>query len=224
MRAPRDNVKPEKRTRPAGIAARAISDIANPLFIPPVIFGLVGYFNHIAVEEMSWMIVLSLLFYTIIPLSITFYLLKSGKIESLDLPNRKARNKLFIYSVMSSSVGSMILGVYFFFHHPFLSITAAVFFLNPLIGYFINLKWKLSMHTASVASGGAILFTLFYISSPFYTSAAGIFSLLMLLILLPLMMWARYYLSIHTFAEIAGGACAGLVLTILELGLLIQLW
>lgn len=208
---------------PAGIAARVISYIANPLFIPPVIFALIGYLHHIAVEEMSWMIVLSLLFYTLIPLSITFYLLKTGKIQSLDLPEQSARNALFIYSVMSSAVGSMILGVYFYFFHPFLTMVAAVFFLNPLAGYFINLKWKISMHTGSIASGGAILFALFYLTSRYYMSTAGIFSLIMLLILLPLMMWARYYLDIHSFAEIAGGACAGLVLTLLEMGLLIRL-
>ncbi|MDX1617811.1 MAG: hypothetical protein R3224_03435 [Balneolaceae bacterium] len=224
MRALQNNRDREKRKTPAGIAARIISDVANPLFIPPIIFALVGKFYHIAVEEMSWMIVLSLLFYTIIPLSITFYLLKTGKIETLDLPDRKSRNPLFIYSVMSSTVGSMILGVYFYFIHPFLAMVAAVFFLNPVFGYFINLKWKISMHTASIASGGAILFALFYLTSQFYISAAGIFSLIMLLILLPLMMWARYYLNIHSFAEIAGGACAGLVLTLLELGIMIRFW
>lgn len=205
-------------------AARVISYLANPLFIPPLILTAVGELRYIVFEELRWMTALALLFYTVIPLMITFYLLKTGHIKSLDLPRKKARNALFIYSVISSCLGSILLGVYCYLHHPFLTMIAIIFFLNPLAGYFINLRWKISMHTASIASGGVIFFALFYLSAQFYTSTAGIFSLVMLLILLPLMIWARYHLNIHSVSELLGGACAGIILTLLEFGLMIRFW
>lgn len=213
-----------KGNSPAYVAARIISDLINPLFIPPLILVVVGELRQIAVEELTWMTTLALLFYTFIPLTITFYLLKNGHIESWDLPRQKERNALFIYSVISSCFGSIILGVYFYLYHPFLTMIAIVLFLNPLAGYIINLKWKISMHTASIAAAGAIFFALFYMSSQFYTSTAGIFSLIMLLILLPLMIWARYYLEIHSVSQLLGGASAGIIITLTELGLMIQFW
>lgn len=205
-------------------AARVISDLANPLFLPPLILGVTGYLRHVTAEELSWMIALSLLFYTLIPLAITFYLLRNGNIQSLDLPRRQARNTLFIYAIISSSIGSLILAIYFYFRHPLVTMVAVIFFLNPLMGYLINLRWKISMHTASIASGGAIFFALFYVTSHFDTSVAGIFSLFLLLILLPLMVWARHRLNIHSTAELITGATAGIILTLLEFGIMIFFW
>jgi membrane-associated phospholipid phosphatase len=44
------------------------------------------------------------------------------------------------------------------------------------------------------------------------------------LLLLPLMIWARYRLGVHTLAELLGGAIVGFLLTIVELSLFTNIW
>lgn len=204
-------------------AARLVSDLANPLFIPPLVFAATGWIMRISTEEMIWMMSLSLLFYTLIPMGVTFYLLKTGYIVSLDLPSREKRNRLFIYSIISSSFGSLLLAVVFLAYHYLISVLAIVFLLNPIFGYLLNQLWKISIHAASVASAGTFFLMLWWISMPVGSQMIGILSLFTLLVLLPIMTWARYYLKTHSAIELAGGIVAGLLLTFIELIILLRL-
>lgn len=204
--------------------ARWISDLANPLFIPPFIFILVGAYNGISPSELGWLSFLSLFFYTVVPLVSAIVLLKVGKIESLDLPRRESRNQLYLLGIASSSTGSLILGLFFYLHRPFLTLVSGVFFLNPIIGYLLNRKWKVSIHSASIASGGVILLFFYFWEMGVSESLAIIFSLSMLLILLPVMMWSRFHLKVHTIPELIGGAAAGITFTSIEILLTFHFW
>ncbi|MDZ7689734.1 MAG: hypothetical protein U5K69_01010 [Balneolaceae bacterium] len=197
--------------------ARWVSDLANPLFIPPFVFILVGSLQNLSSQEYYWLISLSILFYTFIPLGAAVILLRTGKIESLDIVQREARNLLYILGIISASLGSFILGLYFIYHRPFLTLISGVFFLNPLLGYILNKKWKVSIHSGSVASGGIILFYYYLWETVQPAPAVLFFSLGMLLILLPLIMWSRFKLRVHTLSELLGGVSAGIVCTTLEI-------
>ncbi|MDX1637018.1 MAG: phosphatase PAP2 family protein [Balneolaceae bacterium] len=209
---------------PVQKAARWISDLANPLFIPPFTFIFIGLLNDVSGVELWWLVGLSLLFYTAFPLLSALLMLRNGNIESLDLPNRRSRNKLYLLGIASSTIGSLILGIFFYLHRPFLTLVSAVFFINPVIGYLLNRKWKVSIHSASVASGGIILLTYYNWNMGMYQYPALVFSLLMLLILLPVMMWSRYHLKIHSIPELVGGATAGIFFTTLEIMIMFYFW
>ena len=205
--------------------ARVISDLANPLFIPPIVFILVGVYSQLDAYEMSRLISLSILFYTFIPLAMAVVLLKIGKIESLDLPRRESRNLLYLLGIASSTIGSLLLGALFYEHRPFLTLISGIFCINPIIGYLLNRKWKVSIHSASVASGGVILLSFyFWQAHQLSVSMAIIFSLILLLILLPVMMWSRFHLKVHTLPELLGGASAGIFFTSIEILLMIYFW
>ncbi|MFH5833549.1 hypothetical protein [Halalkalibaculum sp. DA384] len=204
--------------------ARWISDLANPLFIPPFVFILVGVYNGISPVELGWLTGLSLLFYTVVPLLAALSMLKVGKIESLDLPRRESRNQLYLLGIASSSVGSLTLGIYFYLHRPFLTLISGVFLINPIIGYLLNRRWKVSIHAASIASGGIILLFFYFWKMGVSESMAVVFSLSMLLILLPVMMWSRFHLEIHTIPELIGGAAAGIIFTSIEILLIFYFW
>lgn len=203
--------------------ARYISDLFNPFFIPLLVFLALGWLIPVASSDFFWLILVAAVFYTLIPLSITVLHFRWGKIESLDLPIRKKRYMLFIYAILSSSTGSLILIFLFLTGYPFIAKVAAVFMLNTVIGYILNLKWKVSIHTASVASAGIIFGVLWFADQydVFIFIWSGILSLGTLLLLLPLMMWSRYRLKVHTAAEIFGGAAAGIIFTLIELGSLV---
>lgn len=205
------------------LVARIYSDLLNPLFVPPLLLGILGWQLQISQEELAWMSGLALLFYTGIPLAITLYFVRTGFTASFDLPEQGKRGRIYLYSLISSSVGSLLLVFYYIRLHPFLAFSAIIFFFNPLVGYFLNLRWKVSVHAAALATGGTLLFIHFYITSLHEPNLTGVFSLITLLLLLPAMMWARYRLGVHTLSEVLGGAVAGLSLTLIELLILTQL-
>ncbi len=108
-----------------------------------------------------------------------------------------------------------------FFTGPVPGIIALTFLINLLVGFLINLTWKISIHTAALTTAGAIFL---FFSQVIALSVSNIFSLIILLLLLPLMIWARLQLRVHTVAELFGGALSGFSLTILELSMLTNIW
>jgi len=199
--------------------ARLISDLANPLFLPPIVFFFLGWQLTVS-QDLLWLQTgIAAFFYSIIPLCITLFFLKKGYISSLDVPERQTRNKLFIFITLSSSAGSLILIALFYNSHPFLANIAIIYLINPFLGILINLGWKISIHTGSLAIASTI-FCFFFITH--YTISpvtALVLSLGTLLLLLP-MIWARLHLGIHTIYELMGGVVAGLILTSVELSLI----
>lgn len=195
----------------------------NPLFVPPLVLGLIGWLLGNSAIATGWIVGLALLFYTLIPLAATYYLIKTRKITSWDLPVRQSRDGLFIYTIASATLafwGFLIVSS----AHQLISLVSLVFLINALVGFGINRFWKMSIHAAGLASASAIF--LFFSQHHLLSAVSGthILSLFILLLLLPLMIWARYRLNVHTFAELIGGTLAGFLLTILELSILTAIW
>lgn len=207
----------------SGLFARIISNAANPLLIPPFVIFTTGLALSMTPAELGWITLVSLTFYTLIPFSTAIYLLKSGKIESLDIPLRENRNTLFLYSIISTAIGSMTLTILYFGRSIFITEMAVVFLLNPIIGYFINRKFKISIHAGGVAMAGTLLLVI-YQQLPDSVAWLGILSLTVLLVLLPTMFWSRYRLRVHSFPELLGGAAAGIFITLLEISIIQTMW
>lgn len=203
---------------------RLISDLINPLFIPPLVIGITTWLLGGHATTISWITGLALLFYTLIPLAATFYFVQTNKIISIDLPERKSRDKLFILSTATAGISFLC----FFFMvsamHQLIPIIALVFVINTIFGFGINTMWKMSIHSAALSSAGTIFLYLSQFNFLLPASGVHILSLTILLVLLPLMIWARYCLNIHTLAELFGGAVSGFLLTILQLSILTNIW
>ncbi|NGP88406.1 phosphatase PAP2 family protein [Fodinibius halophilus] len=210
-----------QRFRNTGTAG-LISDLLNPLFLPPVVIALLAILVELPLRSIAWITAAALIFYTIIPLSASLYLLKTKQISSIDLPERKSRNQLFLLSLGCSLFAFTIYTVAN--THIIIPIIALIFLINAGIGYGINFWWKISMHSASGSSAGAIF--LFFSQQEVLPAsfATTILPLLILLLLLPLIIWARYRLKIHTWTELLAGAAAGFLLTIIELTMLTVIW
>lgn len=80
------------------------------------------------------------------------------------------------------------------------------------------------MHSAALASGGALILFAEHLQAQNLAAGADIFSLIILLLILPLMIWSRYKLRIHTKMELLGGALSGFVLTFIELIIVAAIW
>ena len=207
-------------SRNADLLARTISDVANPLVVPSLLMVILSLLVPLPFSESVLGTSVALSFYTLFPLMAALWMLKKGMIESLDIPVHKERTLLFSIGILSTTLGSLLLLMLFLDPAHIFFQAAVVFLINPPVALLLNRSFKISIHVGTVATAGTFLLgmCLFGLGSPNFWTL--IFSLIFLLILLPAVAWARYRLRVHSIPELAGGAAAGIALTLLETGLM----
>lgn len=212
-----------KRFAEEGVA-RLISDLGNPLFMPPVVLTFSCLLLGQSLQTTALILVTAVVCYTALPFALTLYLFNRGVISSMDLPIRKTRTSLYAFSIGSATLASFIIYNYIPAAHRFLLILSLAFLVNLSIAFLLNLRWKISVHSASVAAAGSIYGFMFIMGMTEFATLTLILSLLHLLLLLPIMIWGRYHLKAHSVGELIGGSSSGIFLTILEILIIQQLW
>ena len=187
--------------------ASFISDITIPPVIAVLMFSLINYsllrgFPFVAVT------CITTLFAAIVPLSMLLLWETRTKAKiDLDVPARTERGRPLLFACTSYLIGTAALVVA---HAPLLT-TVLMFgyFAGTLCLFFINLYWKISIHTMGIAGPTTVLIFVF-----------GYWGVLLGL-LLPPVIWSRVYLKKHTVAQAIMGAVLGFVLTAVALSLLL---
>ncbi|MDK2897424.1 MAG: hypothetical protein PWP04_1544 [Candidatus Atribacteria bacterium] len=178
--------------------AQVISLIFQPPFVAAGLYAVTSI--YLSGEGSTLLFFLwGLLWVTLFPLLLVWFLARQGKVSDPDLPNRKER--FLPYLTMAGFYGIAWIGYYLFRAPlPFLGITACYLGVI-LVGAFISLFWKISIHASGLA--GPVV-ALCYYFSPRWA--------LLLVLLIPLG-WARLQLGKHNFAQISAGALMSGVLT-----------
>jgi membrane-associated phospholipid phosphatase len=187
--------------------ASFISDMTIPPVIAVLMFSLINYsllrgFPFVAVT------CITTLFAAIVPLSMLLLWETRTKAKiDLDVPARTERGRPLLFACTSYLIGTAALVVA---HAPLLT-TVLMFgyFAGTLCLFFINLYWKISIHTMGIAGPMTVLIFVF-----------GYWGVLLGL-LLPPVIWSRVYLKKHTVAQAITGAVLGFVLTAVALSLLL---
>jgi len=204
-------------------AARIISDIANPLVFPPLLLLAVAWEFNAASGQLLYVGAVGFTFFTFVPLALLIYLFNTNKIDSLDITRQESRNLPFLYTLVSYIAGSVLLLNININGSFALRILLVCYILNPIIGWLISQKWKISVHTASVGTSVALFYMLYQISYSLQEAILGKAALLILVLLIPVVMWSRYRLNIHTIGQVTAGAATGLIVTYLEIMIMLNI-
>lgn len=183
-----------------------ISDITIPPLIAILTFSLINYslLNGFRFVEITF---ICILFAAIMPLSILMIWAKATSESDVDVPERTKRNHPLLFASASYLIGTLVLVA---MHAPLLTTAIMLgYSLGTLLLFFINLSWKISIHTMGIAGPTTVLVFVF-----------GYWGLLLGL-LLPPVIWSRIYLKKHTIAQAIAGAVLGFVLTAITLSLLL---
>lgn len=172
--------------------ARLISNILNP-FLTSVILILVVSFESVTniLDALKW--ALTAIALSILPLGLAIiYLFRTGRLDSIFADIRSQRTKIYVPGIILAGVGGIILH---YLSAP-LELTGMFLaaFLSGVIFACINLWWKISLHTATMATLVTVLVILYG-----SMAAASI-------VLIPLMAWARAESRHHSLAEGITGA------------------
>ena len=187
--------------------ASFISDITIPPVIAVLMFSLINY-SLLRGFPFAAVTCITTLFAAIVPLSMLLLWETRTKAKiDLDVPARTERGRPLLFACTSYLIGTAALVAA---HAPLLT-TVLMFgyFAGTLCLFFINLYWKISIHTMGIAGPATVLIFVF-----------GYWGVLLGL-LLPPVIWSRVYLKKHTVAQAIMGAVLGFVLTAVALSLLL---
>jgi membrane-associated phospholipid phosphatase len=186
--------------------ASFISNVTIPPLIAILMFGLINYslsrgFSFVAVT------CITTVFAAILPLStLLIWKTRANAKFDLDIPARTDRDQPLLFACASYLVGTVVLVAG---HAPLL--TAVVmfgYFAGTVLLFFINLYWKISIHTMGIAGPTTVLIFVF----GYWGALLGL--------LLPPVIWSRVYLKKHTVAQAIAGAVLGFIMTGVALSLL----
>lgn len=167
--------------------ARLTSNILSPPLTATISILLVSLESTTSVfDSFKW--ALTAVALSILPLSLAIvYLVRTKRLDSVFADIRNQRTKIYVLVIILAGVGCIILQ---FLAAP-LELVALFLtgFVSGVIFGCINLWWKISLHTAAVAT----LITIVVISYGFMATIS--------VVLLPLMVWARAELGCHSAAE-----------------------
>ena len=182
------------------ILARIISILANPVFILIALpYFLV--FKETNSSGQAWNWTLYTLAYLSIFCAFVLFGVKKKIFSNIDVSNRKQRPLLYLIGALLSTI--YLISLYLLKGPSILLITTFGIILGIIIAALINLKIKASMHVACFSA----------LTTAFSIVYGGYFVLLLLLI--PLISWARVRIERHTLKEVIVGASLGILLSLM---------
>ncbi len=182
--------------------AELVSDAAYAPIISIPVFILINYYL-MNLNDFIIITMICIVFTAVLPISLVFWWLrgKNGKDAEIDMdiPERTDRNYPLLLVILSYAIGVVFL--YLLNAPGIVTVLMFCYFSNTLMVFFINLYWKISIHSLGVAGPAAALIYVF--------GAMG----LVYMLIIPLVMWSRVYLKEHTVSQVVMGALLGFLAT-----------
>ena len=209
--------------------ANAVSYLLNPLVLPPISFALIDAHFGAGPAGVAWTFGVSLVFFCLVPLLYVVGMVRTGRADSLEVRRRERRLGPFLVSVASYLAGALLL--WRTVEGPALPVIvafAALFPLNTAVLLLINTRWKISIHMTSLAGFvGVLLFTALTVWRDLPADVEAALTLATvgpLVVLVPLLMWARVRVGAHTPGQVFAGAAFGLLVPQAQLWWIVYVW
>jgi hypothetical protein len=174
------------------ILARLITNILNPFLTAFVVIVLMSLKSAGNITEAVKWVSLSIALSVLPVLAVVVYLVRRKKLDGIFVNPRWQRTGIYL---LSSALGAIGYWLLWYLQAPALLVaTFAAGFAAMVVYMSINLFWKISLHTAFIASAVSILIIVY-----------GAPAAWTVLFLLPVA-WARVELKQHSLMQVALGA------------------
>ncbi|MFN3134854.1 MAG: phosphatase PAP2 family protein [Candidatus Kryptonium sp.] len=191
----------------SGVDKQRTAEFISIIFAPQIVSFISFLFISFYLEPSIKMKIISafttISFTSIFPTMFVYYLIYKGKIDHPFVPEREQRTIPYLFAVLSAFVGFLIL--LYFKSHWLIMASQWCYFSNTFLILLINLRWKISAHSAGVSGPLSVLAWIFG------------YKVMPLFLLIPLVGWSRLYLRAHNFWQVVGGAVLGIVSTFIQI-------
>jgi len=185
------------RTRIANLT----SNILNPFWLSLAIILLLSFVSTPDTRDaLKWALIAVV--FSVLPVFLAImYLVHKGSLDAVFTNARRQRTKVYLLAGLSAIVSCIILAL---LRAPSILVSAfATGLLTIVIFMCINLRWKISLHTALVAASVTVLVMLYG-----WMATATV-------ALVPLTAWSRVELKRHSLAQAAIGAILATLIVVL---------
>ena len=190
----------ERQTETRKRIANLTSNILNPFVVSLVVILLLSFVSTPStLDALKWALISMAL--SVLPVFLVIvYLVQTGRLDAVFTIVRGQRTQIYLLAGLCTVVGGIIL---IYLRAPSILVAAFTAGLSTIVIFmFINLWWKISLHTAFIAASVTIL-VMFYGWNAAITVA-----------LVPLTAWARVELEHHSLAQVATGALIAALITV----------
>ena len=193
--------------------------VVNPLILPPIaVFAILTSMGNPSNSTILAVAVTTVCF-ALVPFVVMLWVVRSRNNVTIELRDRRSRTIPFLTSVLAN-----IVALVFFmrWESPLRSVIVClmvVYLINNIALLLINLRFKISLHMASIAGSAAILFFMRFGTKPIMIEQGQLLLTIAVIsaVFIPVLWWARTRLNAHTEKELAWGTTFGLTLPTLEL-------
>ena len=180
--------------------ANVVSNILNPFSIGVLIISIVSFSgSDIILEAIKWSLILISI--NILPIFLLLiYLVRHHSVDGILSNTRGQRTKIYVLALVLSLVSCTVLCI---LKAPLILLSLNIAGLSGIISFmFINLRWKISLHTAFITALATVLYILY-----------GLISVITV-VLIPLVAWSRIELKQHTIVQVITGALLGNIILV----------
>jgi len=192
----------------------------SPLVLPPVLFGLiVAHFGASTQEVMATMLG-ALVLLGFVPLFYLGWMVRHHRALSIEVRDRRRRTAPFLVAIAAYVTALGLVLLWGDTAKPLVVAILGISIGNSLLLMAITWRWKISIHASSVGGFVALLWlvAVLWRDVPAPMLHSGWAALLVLLV--PLVMWARVRVQAHTTVQVWVGALFGLLVPSAELWLM----
>jgi membrane-associated phospholipid phosphatase len=172
--------------------AKLISNVINPFLVSFTVISLLAFESTANTSEaLKWLSISIVL--SVLPVFVfVVYMVKIKQLDGIFINPRKQRTRIYVLATCLGIGGVVVLH---FTQAPKLLLVTFVAGLSSIVIFMaINLYWKISLHTGFIAAAATIIAVVF----------GGLYSFV--IILVPLVGWARLNMKLHSWQQIASGA------------------
>lgn len=177
--------------------ARLVTELLNPPWVGTAVLGAISRQSTSGSGDFLKWWGITALFIIVLPFVFLLRGVRRGRFTDRFVTQASERLKLFVVTGISMLVCLALL-LFLSAPRPVIAVTLAIM-VGLLVGMVLTLRWKLSIHCGSVAGGVMVL-----------TIAFGPWAL-PLVVLVPVVGWARVQITHHTVSQVVLGGMIGAV-------------
>jgi membrane-associated phospholipid phosphatase len=203
--------------------AKIMSAVFNPLVLPVIVFGYASARLEYDTRSLLLVNTIGLVFFVLIPFMILVRLKRNKRVDTMDVGDREARNRPFMYGLLSMAAGLVCFQYLPLQNGLTYIILCMISINNTTVAAIINLKWKISIHALAMSTAATIVF---YLSGPIVLSwpppaPTTVILALILAVFILIVQLSRVTLSMHTPSQVVAGTLLAIILTAVQLTLLV---
>lgn len=184
--------------------------LVNPLTAAPMLMGVIATHAGASSDTVLRVVLTAAVGYTVLPLTLLLYMRIRGHIGTIEARDQGQRSRALKNGLVLLGVAGLACWVVADDVQRSVAIVSLVLILHLSLAILITPRLKVSLHVASVSGMFSILLMQEWLSGIAMPLSPWIYAVL--LILIPIMMWARVADGAHSRAEVTAGLFFGLFL------------